>query len=48
MHRHFPHLVDCQPIDLVRFIRDAAFEVDTEEELEIWTMPVRAVVGIKG
>ncbi len=47
MHRHFPHIVDCQPIDVVRFVRDAAFEIQSQEDLEIWTMPVRAVVGIK-
>jgi ubiquinone/menaquinone biosynthesis C-methylase UbiE len=48
MHRHFPHIVDCQPIDVVRFVRDAGFEIQSQEDLEIWTMPVRAVVGSKG
>ena len=47
MHRHFPHIVDCQPIDVVRLVRDAGFDVQTVEEMAIWTMPVRAVVGIK-
>jgi len=47
MHRHFPHIVDCQPIDVVRFVADAGFEIQDEIEMEIWTMPVRAVVGVK-
>lgn len=47
MHRHFPHIVDCQPIDVVRFVADAGFEVQDEIDMEIWTMPVRAVVGVK-
>ncbi len=45
MHQHFPHIVDCQPIDAAQFLREAGFEVRHEQEMEIWTMPVRAVVG---
>jgi demethylmenaquinone methyltransferase/2-methoxy-6-polyprenyl-1,4-benzoquinol methylase len=48
MHQHFPHIVDCQPIDVVRFVQDAGFEIRSQQDLEIWTMPVRAVVGVKG
>ena len=47
MHQHFPHIVDCQPIDVEEFVGDAGFNVQTVEEMEIWTMPVRAVVGFK-
>jgi demethylmenaquinone methyltransferase/2-methoxy-6-polyprenyl-1,4-benzoquinol methylase len=47
MHRHFPHLVDCQPIDVEGEVRKAGFEIAKVEEMEIWTMPVRAVVGRK-
>jgi demethylmenaquinone methyltransferase/2-methoxy-6-polyprenyl-1,4-benzoquinol methylase len=47
MHRHFPHLVDCQPIDLQSFIRGADFEIVKVVDMEIWTMPVAAVVGRK-
>jgi demethylmenaquinone methyltransferase/2-methoxy-6-polyprenyl-1,4-benzoquinol methylase len=47
MHRHFPHIVDCQPIDVVGFIQDSGFEIQDEVDMEIWTMPVKAVVGIK-
>jgi demethylmenaquinone methyltransferase/2-methoxy-6-polyprenyl-1,4-benzoquinol methylase len=47
MHRHFPHLVDCQPIDLEGYVRAAGFEVVQVVDMEIWTMPVAAVVGRK-
>lgn len=45
MHRHFPHLVDCRPIDTEGVVTAAGFRVATVQDLEIWTMPVRVVVG---
>lgn len=45
MHRHFPHIVDCRPIDLCRLLGNAQFEVASAEDVEIWTMPVRIAVG---
>jgi len=45
MHRHFPHIVDCQPIDVVRLLSESGFSIAAEQEIEIWTMPVRIVVG---
>ncbi len=45
MHRHFPHIVDCRPIDTEAVVRAAGFEIASVRELEIWTMPVRVVVG---
>jgi demethylmenaquinone methyltransferase/2-methoxy-6-polyprenyl-1,4-benzoquinol methylase len=47
MHRHFPHIVDCRPIDLANLLRTAGFEVTQEIDMEIWTMPVVAVVARK-
>jgi demethylmenaquinone methyltransferase/2-methoxy-6-polyprenyl-1,4-benzoquinol methylase len=47
MHRHFPHLVDCQPIDSTAFMKAAGFTIAQEIDLGIWTMPVRAVIGTK-
>jgi len=47
MHRHFPHIVDCQPIDVSSFVSSAGFALTREIPLEIWTMPVKAVVGTK-
>jgi ubiquinone/menaquinone biosynthesis C-methylase UbiE len=47
MHRHFPHIVDCRPIDVAGVVEAGGFAVEKVIELSIWTMPVRAVVGRK-
>ncbi len=45
MHRHFPHIVDCRPIDVRPLLKTAHFTMASEEEIEIWTMPVRIAVA---
>jgi len=45
MHRHFPHLVDCRPIDTEGVVSAAGFRVAFVSDMEIWSMPVRIVVG---
>lgn len=45
MHRHFPHVVDCRPIDAAKLVADAGFEVVHDERLSMWTMPVAVVVA---
>ncbi|QDU07633.1 class I SAM-dependent methyltransferase [Gimesia aquarii] len=45
MHQHFPHIVDCQPIDAVGFLKNAGFSIKEELDLNIWTMPVAVLVG---
>ena len=45
MHRNFPHLVDCQPIDVPKFLGEAGLSIEIEKEVEIWTMPVAVVVA---
>ncbi len=47
MHRHFPHIVDCQPIDVKQCLLDAGFQISSTHDIMIWTMPVVAAVGIK-
>jgi ubiquinone/menaquinone biosynthesis C-methylase UbiE len=47
MHRHFPHIVDCRPIDPVQCLHDAGFNIRDEIKMDIWTLPVKAVVGTK-
>jgi demethylmenaquinone methyltransferase/2-methoxy-6-polyprenyl-1,4-benzoquinol methylase len=48
MHRHFPHIVDCRPIDLAALLAAAGFHVLKKTGVEIWTMPVAAVLAGKG
>jgi ubiquinone/menaquinone biosynthesis C-methylase UbiE len=47
LHRHFPHIVDCQPIDVERFLEEAGFELRARERMSIWTLPVAIVVGVR-
>lgn len=45
MHQHFPHIVDCRPIDPIPFLTAAGFTPIHQEMQEIWTMPVAIVVA---
>ncbi|MEM7147028.1 MAG: methyltransferase domain-containing protein [Verrucomicrobiota bacterium] len=45
MHRHFPHIVDCRPINGPQFLREAGIEIVVDDEKMMWTMPVGIVVG---
>ena len=47
MHRHFPHIVDCRPLDFNSVVQNAGFTVKQEKRIEIWTMPVAAIVAAK-
>lgn len=44
-HRHFPHIVDCQPIRLVSLLEAAGFRVGERIATSIWGLPVAAVVA---
>lgn len=45
-HRHFPHIVDCRPIDLEGCITAAGYEMTADHRMDIFTMPVAAVVAV--
>ncbi len=47
MHRHFPHIVDCRPIDVTALLQKAGFTVISQSSLSIWSLPVAAVVAKK-
>ena len=47
MHRHFPHIVDCRPIDAERLLSDSGFRTLEKKAMAIWTMPVLALVARK-
>lgn len=47
MHRHFPHIVDCQPIEVERYVREAGFDLEESERIALFTLPVAVVVGRK-
>lgn len=45
LHRHFPHAIDCQPIQADKFIEDAGFKIASREEMNIWSLPVLILVA---
>ena len=45
MHRHFPHIVDCRPIDAGAYLAQSGFSPVESEFLSIWTMPVVVLVA---
>jgi demethylmenaquinone methyltransferase/2-methoxy-6-polyprenyl-1,4-benzoquinol methylase len=45
LHRHFPHIIDCQPIDAQGYLERAGFEEIVSEGVSIWGLPVQALVG---
>lgn len=46
-HRHFPHLIDCRPIEVGRVLDKGRFEVSRKSESDIWGIPVTAAVARK-
>jgi len=45
MHRHFPHIIDCRPIDVELWLIQAGFTIARVEQLEIWRLPVAAILA---
>jgi len=45
MHRHFPHIVDCRPIDVEERLGEAGFTIQRIERREIWGLPVVACLA---
>jgi hypothetical protein len=46
LHRHFPHFVDCRPIDLRGVLERARFPVVLEDALSIRELPVAVAVCV--
>ena len=46
-HHHFPHIVDCKPIDAVQVMQDAGFNITVNKREEMWEMPVSMIVAEK-
>ncbi len=47
LHEHFPHLVDCRPIDAVGTLRAAGFRIRETTGMSILRLPVISVVAMK-
>ena len=46
VHRRWPHLVDCRPIDVVGLLHAAGFRTEVARMSAIWGLPVTAVIGV--
>jgi ubiquinone/menaquinone biosynthesis C-methylase UbiE len=47
LHHHWPHVIDCTPIDVVRVLQVAGFCTQMGDATAIWGLPVVAAVGLK-
>ncbi len=47
LHEHFPHLVDCRPIDAVGALRAAGFRIRETTGMSIMRLPVISVIAMK-
>jgi demethylmenaquinone methyltransferase/2-methoxy-6-polyprenyl-1,4-benzoquinol methylase len=45
LHRHFPHFIDCQPIEAGALLEAAGFGLEHEETTTIWSLPIAVLVG---
>jgi ubiquinone/menaquinone biosynthesis C-methylase UbiE len=46
-HRHWPHLVDCRPIDVASVLQAARFQTEIADVSAIWALPVVVAIGVK-
>ncbi len=47
LHRHFPHFVDCRPIDVAGSVERAGFHVTARSAMSFWGLFVASIVGVK-
>jgi len=45
MHQHFPHIVDCRPLEVADTLTAGGFKVAESASFDIWTLPVTAAVA---
>jgi demethylmenaquinone methyltransferase/2-methoxy-6-polyprenyl-1,4-benzoquinol methylase len=46
-HRHWPHLVDCRPIDVASVLQAARFQTEIADVSAIWILPVVVAIGVQ-
>ena len=47
LHRHFPHFVDCRPINAIDLLERAGFRTTHTETMSIWGLPVASVIAFR-
>jgi demethylmenaquinone methyltransferase/2-methoxy-6-polyprenyl-1,4-benzoquinol methylase len=43
LHRQFPHLIDCRPIDVLSHLERNGFRPTSLERMSLWSLPVTAL-----
>lgn len=46
-HRRFPAFLDCRPIPVVEYVREAGFDIAEAEQIDMWGIPVAVVLARK-
>ena len=44
LHRRFPWIIDCRPIDVSKFLKMAGFEIEDISKRSLWGLPVAIVL----
>ena len=47
-HQHFPHAIDCAPIEVAGVVSVAGFTIETVHAGRIWTLPIKVIVARTG
>lgn len=47
LHRHFPHFIDCRPINAIDLLKRAAFRTASVQRMSIWGLSVACLVAVK-
>ncbi len=43
LHRHFPHWIDCRPIDVLHHLDRSGYKQTASEGMNLWGLPVTAL-----
>ena len=47
LHGHFPHFIDCRPINVIGLLENGGFHMTDAQRMSVWGLSVVCVVGVK-
>jgi demethylmenaquinone methyltransferase/2-methoxy-6-polyprenyl-1,4-benzoquinol methylase len=47
LHRHFPHFIDCRPINVMNPLARGGFRTTDAQRMSVWGLSVACVVSVK-
>ena len=48
LHQRLPQYIDCRPIYVAQALQDAGFRIAHNEKENLWGLPAKVAVGVKG